>query len=570
MPLISVSDELAKKSFTSVENKFISKYLPVLDPNAVKVYLYALYIHQNGLSSYTLDDFAAALSISYDDAVNYFTYLEEFELVSVISHSPFEVKILDAANVYGTPKKYNPEKYSDFTKSVQNILSGRMISTNEFREYFYLLEEYGFEPNALLMIINYCVNLKGNDISVQYIKKVAKSFAEDGVTSTASVEAKLSAYNSITYALNGIFAAIGIKRQPDVEDNALYKKWTEEFGFTDNAVIAAAKQFKVKSTHKLDGVLNELYKNKKFDVKEIADYCKNKNSVYAATMDIAKALGIYIHNPATYVETYVNVWCNYGYSFEGLKKIAEFCFKHANNSFEDMDAFLQNLYGDGIVADESIDNYIAERLKEEDFLRKVLAACGLTRKIIAWDRECLKRWRGWNFSDTMILEAAHISSGKSNPVAYLNGILASWKNDGIFTPDKIQRPTALSERTSPDINRKALIEQHYYDLRHNAESKAEQAVASATADPVYGEIFRRTNELSIQLAFAEINDKSSAEKLEKEIAELEKKGDLRLSELGISRESFIPQYSCKICNDTGYDKFGKPCECLKKFLKSIN
>ena len=42
MPLISVSDELLKKSFTSVENKFITKYLPVLEPNAVKVYLFAL------------------------------------------------------------------------------------------------------------------------------------------------------------------------------------------------------------------------------------------------------------------------------------------------------------------------------------------------------------------------------------------------------------------------------------------------------------------------------------------------------------------------------------------------
>ena len=39
MALVSVSDDLAKKSFTSVENKFITKYLPVLEPIAVKVYL---------------------------------------------------------------------------------------------------------------------------------------------------------------------------------------------------------------------------------------------------------------------------------------------------------------------------------------------------------------------------------------------------------------------------------------------------------------------------------------------------------------------------------------------------
>ena len=118
MALISVSDGFAKKSFTSVENKFITKYMPVLDPVAVKVYLFALYILNNGLTSYSLEDLATRLSITSDEAKNYFEYLEEFELVSIVSHSPFEVKILEAENDYGTPKKYKPEKYADFTKNI--------------------------------------------------------------------------------------------------------------------------------------------------------------------------------------------------------------------------------------------------------------------------------------------------------------------------------------------------------------------------------------------------------------------------------------------------------------------
>ena len=51
MTFISVAEELTKKSFTAVENKFITKYLPELDPVAVKVYLYGLYICQNNLKS---------------------------------------------------------------------------------------------------------------------------------------------------------------------------------------------------------------------------------------------------------------------------------------------------------------------------------------------------------------------------------------------------------------------------------------------------------------------------------------------------------------------------------------
>ncbi len=422
MPFISVADEVAKKSFTQVENKFITKYMPVLDPTAVKVYLFAVYLYQRGAAAYTLCDLAEALNMSEDKAKDYFTYLEEFELVAIVSTSPFEVKILDAENVYGTPKKFKPEKYADFTKSVQNIISGRMISTNEFREYFILLDEYGFAQDALLMIINYCVNLKGADIRLQYIKKVAKSFAEEGVTSAKGVEDKLSAYTSSTPALIRLFNAVGIKKKPDIDDDKLYKKWTDALGFEENAIVAAAKQFKIKDCLKLDAVLEELYKNRRLDVKEIESYCKTKNSVVALTVKTAKSLGVYMSDYTPYVENYVNVWCNMGYSFDCIENLSRYCFMNGRNSFADMDTLIKALYNDGIVADESVNEYIEKQKADEKLLKELLAACGLTRKLIPWDKSSLENWRKWNFSDEMLFEAAKLAAGKANPMAYINGI----------------------------------------------------------------------------------------------------------------------------------------------------
>lgn len=575
MPFISVADEVEKKSFTSVENKFITKYLPVLEPLAVKVYLFSLYLYQNGQASYTLSDLAESLHITEEKATEYFEYLEEFELVSVLSRTPFEIKILDAENVYGTPKKFKPEKYSDFTKSVQNIIKGRMISTEEFRDYFYLLDECGFEQNALIMIINYCVNLKGDDIRFAYIKKVAKSFADEGVTTAKKVEEKLSAYTSSAPALIKLFNATGIKRQPDIDDDRLYKKWTDDLGFEDIAIISAAKFYKAKSVEKIDSALNELYKNRKFDVKEIEDFCKTKNSVYALTIEIAKNLGIYMQNPAPYVENYVGVWYGYGYSPEILITLAGYCFKNGKNSFEDMNEFIRTLYDDGVVSDDSVNAYIEEKLAEDRILKQILTICGLTRKIIAWDREALARWRNWNFSDEMLMEAAKLSSGKSNPLAYMNGILSSWKAEGVFSKDKLiakeyQNSTkqTYSERSSSHEQR-AEIERHYNELRHMAEYKAEKALSIASADKDYAEIRKELNDLSIKLAFAEIRDKNLAEELAEKIKKLELKADYRLKELNLNKSDFEPHYSCTLCNDTGFDKYGRPCECLNRFLKTL-
>ena len=563
MPFISVSDEIATKSFTYVENKFITKYLPVLDPVAVKVYLYSLHLYQSGNVSCTLEEFAAKLNINADDARSYFEYLEEFELVSVLSLSPFEVKILDAENISGTPKKFKPEKYADFTKAVQTIIKGRMISTNEFREYFLLLEDYGFEQNALIMIISYCVNLKGDNIRLQYIKKVAKSFADDGITTAKKVEEKLSTYTSSTAVLLNIFKAAGISRQPDIEDDKLYKKWTTGLGFDDGAIIACAKKFKIKTTEKLDSTLEELYKSKKFDIKEIEDYCDNKVAVYGATTDIAKALGVYMQNSAPYVENYVNVWCDLGFGFKALKCVAEYCFKNGKKSFEDMNDFVRKLYDSGIVSDGSVEDYLDKLRAQDIFIKKILNECGLTRKVIEWDRASLEKWRSWNFSDEMILEAARLSANKSNPTSYLSSVLSSWKAEGKFTLDSVQT-AAPSAATS-----KADIERHYAALRHTAEDKAEKTLNTALADDIYASIRKQLSELTISLAFAEVKSPADTESISKQIKKLEADGDKRLQELCIDKADFTPKYSCKMCNDTGYDKNGSPCSCMKKFISSL-
>ena len=566
MAFITLSPGFSAKSFTGVENKFITKYMPVLDPLAVKVYIYGLYVSANGLGSMEIADLAAGLSITEEEAINCFEYLEEFELVNITSRSPFEVCYLEAENVRGTPKRYKSEKYADFAKSVQAVIKGRMISTSEYQEYFYLMEEYGFEQSALLMIVNYCVNLKGDDIRVQYIKKVAKSFAAEGAVTAKKVDEKLSAFTSSTPSLIKLFTAIGINRRPDVDDDRLYKKWLE-MGFSDDAVTAAAKFYKTKNTEKLDEALAELYRNKKFDVKEIEYFCNSKNSVRAATLEIAKNLGVYMQNAAPYIENFVNKWYDMGYEADVLKEISSYCFMHEMKSFEAMNEFLDGLYADGIVDGGAVSSHLKKLNAEEQFLKRIISVCGLTRRTIAHDRESLSRWRGWNFSDEMILRAADLSAGKNNPVAYMNGVLSSWKNAGVFTPDGIEAPAKRQAGGSVrgTIDR-GVIERHYAELRQLAEYRAEKARAEAEKDAEYHSLKKNIDYLNIKLAFAEARGENT-EKIAAEIAADEKKAADRLNILGIDSSQFTPHYNCAICNDTGYDSNGTPCPCMKKFIE---
>lgn len=116
---------------------------------------------------------------------------------------------------------------------------------------------------------------------------------------------------------------------------------------------------------------------------------------------------------------------------------------------------------------------------------------------------------------------------------------------------------------------RAAVEQHFYDLRHAAEERANAVQAKANADKEYNTISKRLSELAREIAFAELQDQTKAARLSEEKQELETAGDKRLAALGINKSELAPQYSCKICNDTGYDTRGKPCTCLTKFIEDM-
>ena len=163
----------------------------------------------------------------------------------------------------------------------------------------------------------------------------------------------------------------------------------------------------------------------------------------------------------------------------------------------------------------------------------------------------------------MIFAAADSAQGKNNPIAYMNAVLSSWKNEGVRTTADIASPA-----TSGGESSRAIIESHYYDLRAAAKARAEKQLARAMKDEEYARIRKRLNSLNISLAFAEVDDENKAAQISAEISELEKRSDQRLAAMGLTRADLEPKYKCSLCNDTGYDSHGRQCECLKKFIKS--
>ena len=553
----SFSKEFSSSAFTSVENSFITEYLPLATGNAAKVYLFGLFLCQNPENDLSLTDLAKKLNLTEQEVVDCFLFWEEFGIVSVLSKEPFTVQYQPIRRFSSSkPRKYKAEKYTEFTKGLQALFTNRMISTSEYSEYFMIMETFSIKPEAMLMIVNYCIAKKGQDISYRYVSKVAKDFGERGITSVEKVEKELSSYSIKTAVIEKILRALSLRRAPDIDDAKLLEKWTGELCFDTENIIFAATNLKKGSMDKLDEFLIELYSMKSFSKQEIAEFMKNKKAVYDLAIKINKALSIYVDVLDTVVDTYTKKWLSFGFDDQTLLFIASHCFKSGKNSLQEMDKIIEDFRMRGLITLSSVGDYFEELKQTDEFIEKLLLTIGLSRKPNPWDRENLSVWKSWNFTPEMILEAGKLASGKSSPIAYVNGILSNWKANNVFNVENI------SNKDTSTLSSQSEYNAEYARRRALALSRAQKNNEKAMAIDGFADVYARLNSIEKDLAFAEIaGDSVALNDLEQEKATLINKAQVMLKTINLTIADLSPNYACKKCNDTGYIGT-KRCDCL--------
>ncbi len=449
MSFCSLTNDSRKNFTTQIENQFITDYLAESDGDAVKVYVYGLFLCKNQVEDVDIYKFAEALCLSVDTVKDCFKYWEDFDLVSILSDEPFTVKYLPITN-HGKARKFKSGKYDDFSKALQVLVNNsRMISTNEYADYFTLMEDYNVKPEALLMICQYCIKLKGESVGGKYILAVAKDFLSRGITTVSLIEDELNEYNNRSSDVQKVLTAMKLKRTADIDDFNHFNKWTKDLLFTTESIIFVVSTYKIKTVLRLDEVLMELYSAKAFSKPEITDYFDKKLKTETLAKTVARELSVYCQVLSPVVEGYINPWLALGFESDALEFIAKFCFKSGKKSFEDMNLIVEKLYKEGRVSVNNILDYFKKRALDDDFIKKILETSFVDRLPNEWDRKNLFSWREWGFSDEMILEAAIRSQGKSNVIVYMNTILSNWKSTGIFTVDKIPSYEKPKDSTSP-------------------------------------------------------------------------------------------------------------------------
>ena len=452
MSFCSFSSQLIAENQTAVDNMFITSFMPSAPAECVKVYLYGLFACTVANPAHnTIEEFSKTLNMTPEDIESAFIYWQDQGLVQILDTIPFEVRFLPVKNANIKHPKIKDGKYNSFNLQAQEILSGRMITPNEYYEYYATMESLKIEPSALIMIIKYCVDLKGDNVGYSYILTVAKNWAQEGVTTAKAVEEKLLDYQKDSEDIAILTKTMGIKRALDTFEKDLFKKWLN-MGFKPNVINYVAKtQKKSKNSvnfRYLDVILEKYFTMRLFDIMDIEQYESTKTRLYELAKNICKNLGVYYENVEPVVENYVSVWENMGFDDDTLLLISNYCFKNSVRTLEYMDKQILKFFKLGIVTTEALNNYFEDVLDTENKIKDILKKLGSDRNVNNIDREIYNNWVKLNIGEDIIDYALEIAKDKPKSLAFANKLILSWNKNGIKSAEEAKNNAPKQVKTT--------------------------------------------------------------------------------------------------------------------------
>ena len=436
MAFCEFSSEVVSGNSTSIDNLFITQFLPYAQENCVRVYLYGLYKCTSAKDN-SIEEFEKVLNISRDDIVSIFYFWQEQGLVQVIDVEPVVVRYLPVKNAIQKMKKYNVDKYTSFNLSAQELIGTKMLTPREFEEFYYLIENLKMDKDAVLKIIEYCVKLKGENVAVSYVVAVAKSWAYDGVKTVDDVANRIDEQNRISGDVVSVLKCMGIKRSASIDEYQMFLSWEKDLEMPLELIVKIAKVSKTKNFKTLDDKVRRCYALKLQSVKEVEDYFAMQDSMFTLAKNVTRSLGLWYDDLNAVVDTYISKWTQLGFDADTIVKIAEMSFRASVRTLDGLDTRVNNLFKQGLLTSNAIDDYMGDIVRNDERIVNILNKLGINRGVNSTDRNLYKTWLyGWNLSDDIIDYATTLAMDKYMPMQYMNKILSEYHNAGVKTLDE--------------------------------------------------------------------------------------------------------------------------------------
>lgn len=433
--MFKLSSEAILDGAVTVENKFIVEYMPYADGDYVKVYLYGLSLAaRKSDPDDTIERLARRLDLDVATVNAAIDYWAERGLMSRLGD---DIGYLSLRSVRPKIKKYDVDKYAEFNRQAQSYISARQIDSQEYREYYDIMERLDIEWQAMVLIVKYCVDIKGDNVSCPYILAVARNLAQDGYRSSDDVMDRLEEYG-VYY--NDLCAVLGVlptgKKHPDHEAVQLYKKWKLSYKFDQSVIAAVAQSVKRGGMATLDLKLTQYHDSGFTTLEQIDGYETERRRLYKLAKAVNKSLGLYYENVDPEINNYIRPWLDMGMESSAISALADYCMVSGLKTLSDLDAVVRDFFAAGITTESRVKARFEHERRFDGAIEKLLQKLNIQGAVKPSHRAMYETWiEKWSMPDDVIEYAATLACEKANPVPYMNAILSAWRGAGVNTLD---------------------------------------------------------------------------------------------------------------------------------------
>lgn len=266
---------------TLLPNDFIDNYMIDANGEFVKVYLFLLRHLDDPCSSLTLTTIADCLNNTEADILRAFRYWEKKGLLRTERDTDGKITALELqkmslsggdASSAAKPSSVSPATPAPAAasaplaasaaakavpidsfraqKEIKSLLFiaeqylGKTLTHTEMETITYFYDTLHMSADLIEYLIESCV--ENGHKSMHYIRKVAFSWAEDGIETVSQAKEQSALYNKNCYT---VLNAFGIKnRGPAASELTYIRKWAEEYAFSPD-IIAEACRRTISATH---------------------------------------------------------------------------------------------------------------------------------------------------------------------------------------------------------------------------------------------------------------------------------------------------------------------------------
>ena len=445
-------ERYAMFDITPVENQFILEYMPGAKADYVKVYLYGLLCCYHPRKEMDVASMSRELGMTEDVILAAYRYWERRGIVRRVSDNPPEWQYVNIKqnNMGGEPD--TDREYIRFTRDLESSFEDiRDLHGSEIAMCYEWKEELGLSTEVIIMLLKFMARTRGKNFRIRDAEKTAVLLSEEKAYTVEDAEMVLGRDEAMLAGFRKVLRKLGMRFNPSDANMKLYRKWREEWHFTQEAIEDACDRTgtSTPSLGLVDAILERAYMNSGSSGelnREDLDAAEEKRK---NLREVLREMGQYGAPTPAQQKLYDRM--TEMYPNEIILLAARECAAKQKN-FDSVMKLLESWQERGFTDEKQIRDHIEAFHGKEEFLKALRQKwAGKDTDIGQKTLQMLDKWEGgMGFSREMIALAADAAYEAKKPIAYMDKLLTGWNAQGVRTPEAArEEQKTRGEKPSP-------------------------------------------------------------------------------------------------------------------------